>query len=192
MTFEEWSSLKVGDIIYSKAGKAREVLKFNNLCVTLKAIRRTKYGDKTTVYSKNDRQFFSRTGGIMKRNAFTLVELIVVVVIVGIILSVGYTSCYKFISREEYTGIVIACEKATNNVYTNTRTNDKTLFSFSCDIKCDNGEIISFSSEDRKFATVIKNDVVKVAIFKYAPWNFDKAGTFYGGRLLKKIKSAAE
>jgi hypothetical protein len=48
MTFEEWSSLRVGDIIYSKAGKAREILKFNNLCVTLKAMRPTKYGDKTT------------------------------------------------------------------------------------------------------------------------------------------------
>jgi len=66
MTFEEWSSLKVGDIIYSKAGKAREILKFNNLCVTLKAIRPTKYGSKATVYSKNDRHFFSKTGSRMK------------------------------------------------------------------------------------------------------------------------------
>jgi len=61
MTFEEWSSLKVGDIIYSRSGKARKVLKFNNLCVTLKAIRQTKFGKETTVYGKNDRQFFSKT-----------------------------------------------------------------------------------------------------------------------------------
>lgn len=125
------------------------------------------------------------------KKSFTLIELLVVLIILGVILSAGYTSCYKFISKKEYTGTVIACEKVVDNtVYTGKKSADKSLFSFSCDIKLENGEIISFSSEDRKFATVVKEDVIKVAVFKYAPWNFDKAGTLYGGRLIKKLKSA--
>jgi len=125
------------------------------------------------------------------RQGFTLIELMVVIVIISIILSVGFGSCYSSFSKEEYIGTVTACENITNNIYnTNSRTISRSQFSFACDIKCDNGEIISFSSEDRKFATVVKNDVIRVAVSKYAPWNFDKAGTFYNGRLLKKIKAA--
>lgn len=56
MTLDEWKTIKTGQTIYSKSGTPRLVLKGcgNALCVTLKPIRKTRYGDNETVY---DRQF---------------------------------------------------------------------------------------------------------------------------------------
>ena len=36
--------------------------------------------------------------------------------------------------------------------------------------------------------TVRKGDKIKAKAFPYAPWDFNKAGTYHGGRLLKKFK----
>lgn len=61
------------------------------------------------------------------------------------------------------------------------------IFSFSVEIEADD-EIINFSTEDRQFASIHQGDKIRVKVFKYPPWNFTKAGTLYGGRLLKKFK----
>lgn len=49
------------------------------------------------------------------------------------------------------------------------------------------GKIISTSSEDRQWMIVKQGQCVKAKLFKYAPWNFEKAGTFYGARLIQII-----
>jgi hypothetical protein len=59
------------------------------------------------------------------------------------------------------------------------------LYSFAVAIKQKDGEIVAASSEDRQWAVVQKGQCVEAKFFPYAPWILDKAGTYYGARLLK-------
>lgn len=125
----------------------------------------------------------------MNRKGFTLIELLIVVFVVFIIGSVVFGFSYKFISQKTFTGDVTACNAMTAGVYNNKGGVPSGAFSFAVDMDVPGeDEVISFSSEDRKFANVVKGDKIKVRVFKYAPWNWEKAGTYYGGRLLKKFK----
>jgi prepilin-type N-terminal cleavage/methylation domain-containing protein len=125
---------------------------------------------------------------------FTLVELLVVVVIVLIVFGICVGSCggcQQMILRKNCTGKVTGISNLSGQVST-VVTGRNNIFpgaAFSFAVEMDNGnEIINFSSEDRQFATIEKGDSISVAIFKYPPWVFDKAGTYHGGRLLKKYK----
>lgn len=61
------------------------------------------------------------------------------------------------------------------------------MFSFAVAVKDQKtGEIFTGSTEDRQWAAVEGEGFCGVArFFPYAPWQFDKAGTYYGVRLLK-------
>jgi prepilin-type N-terminal cleavage/methylation domain-containing protein len=121
---------------------------------------------------------------------FTLIELMVVVVIVGIIGSLIYTAGYKFFSRKEFIGKVTACSNMSMSVVAGRSAGGglpSGTFSFAVDLDIGN-EVVTFSSEDRQFANVVKGDSVEVAVFRYAPWQWDKAGTYCNGRLLRKYK----
>jgi hypothetical protein len=62
MTLNEWKTLSAGMTIYRvHNSRPREVLAFNEetLCVTLKAVRKTKFGHHFTVYSNNERSLFA-------------------------------------------------------------------------------------------------------------------------------------
>jgi prepilin-type N-terminal cleavage/methylation domain-containing protein len=125
----------------------------------------------------------------MNRKGFTLIELLIVVVVILVIGSIGFGVSYKFISQKTFTGKVTACNEMTAGVY-GKRGIPSGAFSFAVDMDVPGeDEVVTFSSEDRKFANVVKGDSIKVRVFKYAPWNFDKAGTYYSGRLLKKFKT---
>jgi hypothetical protein len=66
MTKEEWQNLKVGDFVYSTKTKTkikREIVKISKDghtdCISMKALRKTRYDDKLTCYCSNDRSFWS-------------------------------------------------------------------------------------------------------------------------------------
>ena len=122
------------------------------------------------------------------KKGFTFIELMVVVIVVLILGSVIYSMGYKFFSQKTLTGKVTACSEMTaGGAYG--RAVPSGAFSFAVDMAIPGeNEILSFSAEDRKFANVVKGDSIQVRVFKYAPWNWEKAGTYYGGRLIKKFK----
>ena len=63
MTKKEWCSLKKGDIIYSvESGKVRQVIDdaTKNGCVRLKPMKRCKYDNDYTVYSRQEARLFSK------------------------------------------------------------------------------------------------------------------------------------
>ena len=123
-----------------------------------------------------------------KKKGFTLVELLVVVAIVGTLFLIVLGTSYKFISQKTFLGTVSACSEMSSTVV-NAKSIPSGTFSFAVDMIVPNKEeILTFSAEDRKFANVVKGDSVKIKVFTYAPWNLGKAGTYYGGRLLKKYK----
>lgn len=111
--------------------------------------------------------------GILNRRGFTLIEMLVAVVIVGII---AITSLNVLVSGEEITGTVMKIQELPG-----TYNEDR---AFSVKLKC-NPDIITFSAVDRQWATVEKDERVTAKIYKYAWFHFGKAGTYYNGRLLK-------
>jgi prepilin-type N-terminal cleavage/methylation domain-containing protein len=126
----------------------------------------------------------------MKRNGFTLIELLVAIFIIGILVTIIFSSgggtIYKLVSKQTYTGTIDTIQNLTPSMALQSRDQSLT-YSFAIDLSTPT-EIISFSSEDRQFGIIKPKDSVTVAVFKYAPWHFSKAGTLYGGRLLKRYK----
>jgi Tfp pilus assembly protein PilE len=120
------------------------------------------------------------------RSGFTLIQLLVVLVFFAIIGSVVYGYGQKFFSRSEHVGVVKNVASMTPNAVIGHVSQG--YYSFSIDMECEGSEIVSFSSEDRKFSTVNKGDSIRVVTFTYPFWSLDKAGTLYGGRLIKKYK----
>ena len=59
------------------------------------------------------------------------------------------------------------------------------LFSFAVAIRTPDGEVHTASAEDRQWAAVTEGLCVKAKFFPYPPWKLEKAGTFYGARLLE-------
>jgi len=124
----------------------------------------------------------------MKRG-FTLVELIVVVVIISIFLTMVGGMVSPLFFKSEVAGTVTDIQSLTPQmVYAGSQGLHSSVFSFSVEIKTAN-DIVDFSSEDRQFAVVHKGDIIRVIVFKYPPWIFSKAGTYYNGRLIHKLSS---
>lgn len=116
---------------------------------------------------------------------FTLIELFVVIVIIATLLGAGSVIFYPMLHRYTATGTITGIAEMKPNI-TIGQSVSGGQYSFAVDITTEEKKIVSFSSEDRKFATCEKGQKVKVAYFKYPPWNLSKAGTFYGGRMLQK------
>ena len=67
-----------------------------------------------------------------------------------------------------------------------TREVGEMAFSRAVSIEENNQNILIFSTVDRQFAVVKKGDKVTVKVFRYPMWDFEKGGTYYGGRLLSR------
>lgn len=59
------------------------------------------------------------------------------------------------------------------------------IFSFAVAIKNEKNEIFTASSEDRQWAVVQKGHCAEAKFLPYPPWEFDKAGTYFGARLVR-------
>lgn len=116
-----------------------------------------------------------------KKNKVPLFILLIVIV-TTIPLLLVFTSFSKYIFfKKEVIGTVTSCESL-NATYVG----GAKAFSFSVEIKTET-ETINFSAEDRKWASINKGDKIKATYFVYPFWNLSKAGSFYEGRLIKKL-----
>jgi len=126
-----------------------------------------------------------------RRKGISLVEIFIGIIVLGIIGAVGggiFACCYGYLNAKTVEGTVESIQNLTPaGVYGGTGTDKTVTYSFAVSIETDE-EIFGFSAEDRQWGTVKVGDKVKAKVFPYAPWNFGKSGTYYGGRLLKKYK----
>ena len=120
--------------------------------------------------------------GSIKRGISPVEIIIIGAIFVALVLGMIPLVANLFF-QEEFLGRVNNCK----SLEVSLMTESSQVFSYSVEIETDD-EIINFSSEDRQFATIQKDDVIKVKVFKYPPWNIKKSGTYYDGRLLKKYK----
>ena len=120
--------------------------------------------------------------GSIKRGISPIEIIIIGAIFVALVLGMIPLVANLFL-QEEFLGRVNNCK----SLEVPLMTESSQVFSYSVEVETDD-EIINFSSEDRQFATIQKDDVIKVKVFKYPPWNIKKSGTYYDGRLLKKYK----
>lgn len=96
---------------------------------------------------------------------------------------------YSYIFAKTVDGEVIEVDRvnqATTILSGNTsKIPTEQLVSFAVAIRGENGEIITASSEDRQWSVVQKGQCAEMKFFPYPPWNLDKAGTYFGARLLR-------
>lgn len=119
----------------------------------------------------------------MKAAVYSILSVAVVGVVAYILVNF-----WPYIFAANVEGEVIKVEKLMQPmaVITRQEPSDK-IFSFAVAIKDKKtGEIFTASSEDRQWAAVQGEGLcAKATFFKYPPWKFDKAGTYYGARLEK-------
>jgi hypothetical protein len=111
--------------------------------------------------------------------------------IVALILVTGFVlfSYWPYIFSKNVEGEVIKVEKLMDPVALISRDGDPSnkVFSFAVAIKNETtGEIFTASTEDRQWAAVQgENLCAHAKFFPYPPWQLDKAGTYFGARLIK-------
>lgn len=100
----------------------------------------------------------------------------------------GFVEFYPYIFAKTIEGRVDKVERVQVNVSLMQAGDNKMnpeLFSFAVAIRTPDGEVHTASAEDRQWAAVSEGLCVKAKFFPYAPWQLNKAGTFYGARLLE-------
>jgi hypothetical protein len=128
----------------------------------------------------------------MRRRGFTVLEGFIVIFFFVVFFFILINICggygRKIFFRKDCSGRVTRINHFNSQPsVSGVAVSPSTMFSSSVEISSGD-EFVNFSSEDRQFGTIGIGDSVRVAVFKYPPWDFEKVGTYYGGRLLKKYK----
>ena len=114
-------------------------------------------------------------------------KLIIILIVLALTAGTGYLSIkyYSYIFAVEVDGTIEAVERVTSPTAILGEIPSSQVFSFAIAVKNKEGEIFTASSEDRQWAIAKEGQCATVKFFPYPPWEFDKAGTFFGARLLK-------
>jgi hypothetical protein len=117
-------------------------------------------------------------------------KILTVLIVMLSLVVIGYVffSYYPYIFAKTVIGEVTNVERVSTPLALFTQNAvppTQQIFSFAVAVKDEKtGEIITASAEDRQWAAVQKGYCAKVKFFPYPPWKLDKAGTYYGARLL--------
>ncbi len=112
--------------------------------------------------------------------------LVLILIVVGVFIFV--IANYDWVFSKRITGEVVAVERVTDPAAIfSARMTDAQMYSYSVLIKGDDGHLYTSSSEDRQWQVIKKGYCVDALLYRYPPWNLDKAGTFYNARV-KDVK----
>lgn len=91
---------------------------------------------------------------------------------------------YSWVFAKRVKGRIIDVERVTSaNAILSPRVTDQQLHSYAILIQGDDGKPYTASSEDRKWQVAKKGYCVDTLLYRYPPWEFDKANTFFNARL---------
>ena len=101
---------------------------------------------------------------------------------------------WSFVFKKKVVGEVVAAERVAGVLTVMTTTDNPQRFGFSVAIKDQNsGEIFMASSEDPKWAAVVKGNCVVAAYYPYPPWRMlEKGATDHNARLLRNFTSCTD
>lgn len=93
---------------------------------------------------------------------------------------------YPYVFSKNVAGEIISVERAVPvNTIMGGATISPDVYSFAVAIRTPNGDIMTATSEDRQWAVVQKGQCATAKFFPYPPWKIERAGTYFGARLLK-------
>lgn len=95
---------------------------------------------------------------------------------------------YSYVFAKTVRGEILKVERVNQNetIITGSRNVPAAqIFSFAVAIRDEKGEIFTASSEDRQWAVAQPAQCAQARFFPYPPWDFEKAGTFFGARLVQ-------
>lgn len=93
---------------------------------------------------------------------------------------------FSYVFARNVTGEVVSIQNPNQSSMFSGQPTNAQLFSIAVAIRDrDSGEIVTSSSEDRQWAVAKPGQCAKAKFLRYPPWKFDKAGTFFGARLLE-------
>lgn len=125
-------------------------------------------------------------------NKMKSIFLSVLAIAIGSLGLVGFINYYPYIMARSVTGEVVSIERleAPMAIMNSGERPPNEIFSFAVGIEDKNtGEIITASSEDRRWAAVQKGNCATAKFFPYPPWRLDKSGTYFNARLITLMKS---
>jgi hypothetical protein len=91
---------------------------------------------------------------------------------------------YSWVFAKRVKGRIINVERVTDpSAIISARATDEQMHSYAILIQGDEGKLYTASSEDRKWQVAKKGYCVDTLLYRYPPWNFNKANTFFNARL---------
>lgn len=112
----------------------------------------------------------------------------------------GVVEFYPYLFSKNVTGLIENVDRVPINVAMMVGNQEKgqqqvnpQLYSYAVAIRdSESKRIYTASSEDRQWAVAEKGKCVEAKLLRYPPWKLDKAGTFYGARLLELYDCSTE
>jgi hypothetical protein len=115
-------------------------------------------------------------------------KVIIILLFLFALLGTGLAFKYfSYVFARHVHGVIVGIDRVTqpSAIVSGSPVPPSQLFSFAVAVKEASGDIFTSSSEDRQWALVEKGNCVDAKFFPYPPWQIDKAGTYFGARLLK-------
>lgn len=124
----------------------------------------------------------------------TKLLLLCILILLG---AAGFISVkyYSIVFARDVTGEVVGVERVTQPetiISSGGSLPNSQVFSFAVAIRDQSGEIVTASTEDRQWAVVQKGQCAEAKFLRYPPWHLEKAGTYFGARLLKLMDCPAK
>lgn len=95
---------------------------------------------------------------------------------------------YSYVFSKTVYGHIVRVERVTDPAAMITQGSQipsSQIYSFAVALRDQQGQIHTASSEDRQWAVAQSGQCAEVRFFRYPPWQLEKAGTFFGARLLR-------
>lgn len=91
---------------------------------------------------------------------------------------------YSWVFAKRVRGRILNVERVTDpNAILSSRTTPEQLHSYAILIQGNDGRLYTSSSDDRKWQVAKKGYCVDALLYRYPPWDFEKANGFYNARL---------
>lgn len=120
---------------------------------------------------------------------------IIISVVALLLVGAGFVSVkwYSYVFAKSVDGEILKVERVTQpEAIIGSNVPSAQVFSFAIAIRDKKGEIHTASSEDRQWAVAEKGQCVEAKFYPYAPWQLDKAGTYFGARLMRLYACTGE
>lgn len=121
----------------------------------------------------------------------TSIKLIATVLLV-VFIGWGFSSYYSILFSRTVIGIVVDVKHIDTNIAlmqvndpSKEKINPALYSAYAVAIKEPSGEIVTASADDRQWAVVQPGNCAEAVYYPYPPWKFEKAGTYFGARLVK-------